>query len=146
MTEIKKRPFSQISNPLLLGCLVYVFPFAPENVLPDNTDIYALYKFAILNHHSPVLNIAVAWSLALSPVDFVLLPQSAMQPIPKLNVEAKVDMEVLGKAILSIEMYFQWISGSTGQSKMINRNVISMDIFRDQGKTDCHLVMSQIWS
>ena len=61
-------------------------------------------NFVILNHHSLVLNIAVAWSLALSPVDFVLLPQSAMQPIPKLNVEAKVDMEVLGKAILSIEM------------------------------------------
>ena len=55
-------------------------------------------NFVILNHHSLVLNIAVAWSLALSPVDFVLLPQSAMQAIPKLNVEAEVDMEVLGKA------------------------------------------------
>jgi len=87
---------------------VYVFPFAPENVLPDDADIYM--NFAILNHHSLVLNIAVAWSLALSPVDFVLLPQSAVQAIPKLNVEAKVDMEVLGKAIISIEMYFQWIS------------------------------------
>ena len=77
-------------------------------------------NFAILNHHSPVLNIAVAWSLALSPVDFVLLPQSAVQAIPKLNVEAKVDMEILGKAIISIEMYFQWISGSTGQGKNVN--------------------------
>ena len=78
-------------------------------------------NFAILNHHSPVLDIAVAWSLALSPVDFVLLPQSAVQAIPKLNVEAKVDMEILGKAIISIEMYFQWISGSTGQGKNVNR-------------------------
>ena len=55
-------------------------------------------NFAILNHLSCVLNIAVAWFLPLSPVDFVLLPQSAVQPIPKLNVEAEVDMEVLGKA------------------------------------------------
>ena len=101
-------------------------------------------NFAILNHHSPVLNIVVAWSLALSPVDFVLLPQSAVQAIPKLNVEAKVDMEVLGKAIISIEMYFQWISGSTGQGNNINRNVLSMDLCRAQGKTDYYLEMSQM--
>ena len=101
-------------------------------------------NFAILNHHSPVLDIAVAWSLALSPVDFVLLPQSAVQAIPKLNVEAKVDMEVLGKAIISIEMYFQWLSGSTGQGKNVNRNVLSMDLCRAQGKTDYYLEMSQM--
>ena len=65
-------------------------------------------NFAILSHHSLVLSIAVAWSLALSPVDFVLLPQSAMQAIPKLNVKAEVDMEILVVVVMEDTV---WLPG-----------------------------------
>ena len=49
-----------------------------------------------------------------APVDFVLLPESAMQPIPKLNVEPKIHVEILERNV-SLKYWRRIFHENTGE-------------------------------